>query len=57
MDADIWDYFVGLRQDLLTATTGIQNAGFSLYWDNTTPNSTTRRQLSAIMQRHVREAR
>lgn len=57
MDRDIWDYFVGLRQDLLTATTGIQNAGFSLYWDNTTPNFSTRRRLNAILERHVREAR
>lgn len=57
MGGNSWDYFVSLRQELLTATTGIQNAGFSLYWDNTTPNSSTRRQLSAVLQRHISEAR
>lgn len=57
MNRELWDYFVGLRQELLTATTGIQDAGFSLYWDDTTPNSVTRRRLTGILQRRVSEAR
>ncbi|WP_439601859.1 hypothetical protein [Devosia sp.] len=57
MDEDFWNYLVGLRQELLTATTGIQNAGFSLYWDNTTSNSSTRRRLVAILERHIHDAR
>lgn len=56
MDQDAWDYFVGLRQELLTVTTGIRNAGFNYFWDNTTPNYVTRSQLSSILDRRTREA-
>lgn len=56
MDQDIWDYFVGLRQELVTATTGIRDAGFSLYWDDTTPNHVTRSRLRSILDRRTREA-
>ena len=56
MNRELWDYFVGLRQELLTATTGIQDAGFSLYWDDTTPNYVTRRRLREILDRRTQQA-
>ena len=56
MDRETWDYFVSLRQEIINATTGIVDAGFSLYWDDTTPNYITRRQLSSMFDRRTQEA-
>lgn len=57
MNRDLWNYLVGLRRELLTAITGIEDAGFSLFWDNTTTNYVTRRRLNAILKGHISEAR
>ena len=51
MQSDAWDFLVGLRKNVLTAITGIENAEFGLNWDNTTPNSTTRRRLQEILRK------
>ena len=56
MDRAAWEYFVALRQDLLTAITGIRDAGFSLYWDDTTSNYVTRSRLRTILDQRLREA-
>lgn len=51
MQSDAWDFLVGLRKNVLTAITGIENAEFGINWDNTTPNSTTRRRLQEILHK------
>ncbi|MEQ1938222.1 hypothetical protein ABMA46_08205 [Mesorhizobium sp. CN5-321] len=56
MERKAWDYFVALRRDILAAINGINNADFSLWWDNTTPNSTTRHRLQKILQNAIRDA-
>ncbi|MDX3884122.1 MAG: hypothetical protein QHC65_06855 [Sphingomonas sp.] len=56
MKRKAWEYVVALRRDILVAINGIDNAGGYLWWDNTTPNSTTRHRLQKILQNAVRDA-
>lgn len=56
MKRKAWEYVVALRRDILAAISGIDNAGSYLWWDNTTPNSTTRYRLREILQNAVRDA-
>jgi hypothetical protein len=56
MEQKAWDYLVALRQDLLAAISGISNADAYLWWDNTTPNSTTRLLLQKILRSAVLDA-
>lgn len=56
MGKEYWNYFVALRQDILSAISGISDANGYLRWDNTTPNSTTRYRLECILTRAIRDA-
>jgi hypothetical protein len=53
---DIVQYSVHLRSELVSLVTGIQNAGFSLYWDNTTPNRVTKSKLCSIYKQYLSQA-
>ena len=55
MEQRAWEYMVALRQDILSAMNGISNANSYLWWDNTTPNSTTRNRLQKILQHAIRD--
>ncbi|WP_288806249.1 hypothetical protein [uncultured Novosphingobium sp.] len=56
MDQLTWDYMVGLRRDILSAVSGIENARGYLWWDNTIPNSSTRSLLKKILSGAIRDA-
>lgn len=56
MEQKAWEYVVGLRRDILSAMNGISNANSYLRWDDTTPNSTTRRRLQKILENAIRDA-
>ena len=51
MDESAWAYLVALRRDILGAMGRINDAGDSLWWDDTTPNSTTRTRLSTLLEK------
>jgi len=53
MNMKIEKYYISLRSELLSTITGIKNSGFSLYWDNTTPNHTTRRKILSIYKKYL----
>lgn len=55
-DDEFFLFCVSLRAALLEQITGIENAGFSLYWDNSSPNSLTRRKLEALYEIHLTKA-
>ena len=56
MELYAWTYLVDLRRQLLAAVGGIADASNLLWWDNTTPNSTTRRRLQGILHKAVEQA-
>ncbi|MCL4678070.1 MAG: hypothetical protein KJ017_05675 [Alphaproteobacteria bacterium] len=49
-------YCITLRNELLSHITGIKNSGFSLFWDNTTPNYVTRGKLERVYEEYLRQA-
>lgn len=51
-----WKYLVDLRQKLIDAIRGISNSKSYLAWDDTTPNSTTRHHLQALLKSSISEA-
>ncbi len=53
---DITQYCISLRKELVILVTGIHDAGFSLYWDNTTPNYVTKRRLQELYNRYLKQA-
>jgi hypothetical protein len=56
MEQAEWEYMVALRRDIMAAMNGIANADSYLWWDNTTPNSTTRGRLKKVLQTAIRQA-
>ena len=56
MQKDAWDFLVSLRQNLLTAISGIENADPSLYFDDTRPNFKIRGHLNATLGEAVKDA-
>jgi hypothetical protein len=53
---DITQYCICLRKELVILVTGIHDAGFSLYWDNTTPNYVTKRKLQQVYNHYLKQA-
>ncbi|MDB6060855.1 MAG: hypothetical protein JWM78_958 [Verrucomicrobiaceae bacterium] len=49
----LFDFYVSLRKHLLDQISGVENANTNLYWDDTTPNSTTKRQLVALLDKYT----
>lgn len=50
------DFCIDLRKDLIGLISGIDDAGYSLYWDNTTPNYVTKRKLRDVLQSYAKAA-
>jgi len=55
MQPEVWNFLVALRKELLGVITGIEDAKQPYYWDNTTPNSTTRSRLKATFSDSARK--
>lgn len=49
MQSRSWELFVTVRREILSIISGIENADSYTRWDNTTPNSTTRRKLEQFL--------
>lgn len=56
-DMNILKYYVSLRADILRVITGVENAGWSLFWDDTSANRVTKRKLEDIYSRYLNAAR
>lgn len=56
MDLNLWNYLVCLRGEIISAISGISDARGHLWWDDTTPNSTTRSRLRKIIEDAVSKA-
>ena len=46
-------FCIDLRKEIIALISGINNAGYSLYWDNTTPNYATRRKLHNVFLKYT----
>ena len=53
----IFEYYASLRAEVLEVITGIENSGWSLFWDNTTPNYVTKRKLEELYNKYLGVAR
>jgi len=56
MEQTAWEYMVALRREVLSTISGISNADSYLWWDATTPNSTTRLRLQTILKTAIQDA-
>lgn len=50
---NLFNYYVELRADVLRIITGVENSAHSLFWDNTTPNSTTKCRLEKLHEKYL----
>ena len=46
-------YFASLRKELLKVITGVENSGYSLFWDESTPNWITKNRLETIFDKYL----
>ncbi|MCF6255516.1 MAG: hypothetical protein L3J98_12240 [Gammaproteobacteria bacterium] len=53
----IFKYYTSLRAEILEVVTGVENSGWSLFWDETTPNCVTKNRLEKLYQRCLGEAK
>ena len=56
MDSEKWGFLVDLRRQILNTVSGIDNANNYLWWDNTTPNSTTRHRLRDLLNKSLNDS-
>ena len=47
----IFEYYASLRSEILEVVTGVENSGWSLFWDDTTPNYVTKRKLEELYRK------
>ena len=45
---DSFKYLSSLRAEILEVVTVVENSGWSLFWDNTTPNWSTKMKLEKL---------
>lgn len=50
------EFYSNLRRELASEISGVQDAGVSLFWDNTRPNHLTRSNLKEIYNQYLRDA-
>ncbi len=50
---DSFKFLTSLRSELIIQIQGIENAGYSLWWDNSTSNYITRRELTKILKKYI----
>ncbi|MEI6320072.1 MAG: hypothetical protein WCS09_16260 [Pseudomonadota bacterium] len=48
--AEVFQFAVRLRTNLVEVVSGVRDAGWSLFWDNTTPNSSIRSKLKDVLE-------
>lgn len=53
---NIFEYYASLRSEILEIVTGVKNSGWSLYWDETTPNYITKKKLEKLYKKYLNEA-
>jgi len=53
----LFTYYVSLRAEIIELVTGVQNAGNSLFWDNTTQNWVTKQKLERLFAKYLAEAK
>lgn len=53
----IFEYYASLRSEILEVVTGVENSGWSLFWDDTTPNYVTKRKLEELYKKYLGVAR
>lgn len=53
---EVLKYYAELRIKLLEVITGVQDSGWSLYWDDTTPNWETKSNLQEVFSRYFEVA-
>lgn len=53
----LFDYYVALRSEILVIVTGVENSAQSLFWDNTTPNSVTKKRLEKLFTKYLAAAK
>lgn len=49
----IFEYYASLRSEILEVVTGVENSGWSLFWDDTTPNYVTKRKLEELYKKYL----
>lgn len=54
---NIFEYYASLRADILEIITGVENSGWSLFWDETTPNYITKANLETLYKKYLKGAR
>ena len=52
----IFEYYSSLRHEILGVVTGVEDTGWNLLWDNTTPNSSTKNQLRKLYTKYLQLA-
>lgn len=52
----IFEYYASLRGEILEVVTGVENSGWSLFWDETTPNYVNKRKLEGIYKKYLKIA-
>lgn len=50
----VFKYYAELRADILEIITGVENSGWSLFWDETTPNYITRGSLKKLYNKYLK---
>lgn len=49
----IFEYYSSLRGEILEVVTGVENTGWNLFWDNTTPNYSTKIKLGKLYAKYL----
>lgn len=52
----IFEYYSSLRHEILGVVTGVEDTGWNLLWDNTTPNSSTKNELGKLYAKYLQLA-
>tara|TARA_R110001583_G_scaffold64390_1_gene187054 strand:- start:876 stop:1490 length:615 start_codon:yes stop_codon:yes gene_type:complete len=52
----IFEYYASLRAEILKIVTGVENSGWSLFWDESTPNYVTKRKLEDLYKKYLKNA-
>lgn len=52
----LFDFYVSLRKDILRTITGVENSGYSLFWDDSTPNWITKNKLESLLDKYLLRA-
>ncbi len=52
----IFEYYSSLRSEILEVVTGVENSGCALFWDDTTPNWSTKSKLQTLYDKYLKES-